>query len=94
MKHETKTAIIEVLKSFARFMYFGALALVSTFLVSLTTNADLLNSMWTVPYLNVTLPVGAYIVLAIGVAVKGLDRYINQNKSINSNGIAPNFLQK
>lgn len=81
-----RKALIEVGKSFLRFLWFGVLGLVVAFLTSLTTSADLINSTWTV--FNVTVPIGVYIVAGIGFAVKALDRYIHKNPKIELQGLA------
>lgn len=86
-----KKALVELGKSFLRGVWFTVLGFVATFLVSLTTDANLVASTWTVA--SYTLPVGAWLVLGIGFAVKAIDRYIYSSKS-KSNGIAPTFLQK
>ena len=87
-----KQALIELAKSFGRFLWFGLLALVATFLLSLTTNADLLSTTWTVN--GLTMPLGVWIVAAIGFAVKAIDKYVHENKDLETKGLAPGFLQK
>ncbi len=91
MNTYNKKALIELLKSFGRFMWFGAAGLVALFLTSLGTDANLLALTWTVA--GVELPVGVYIVAGIGFAVKAIDLYIHENKNIDSNGLAPKVLQ-
>ena len=79
-------------KSFARFLFFGLLGLVGTFLVSLATSADLLQLTWTVQ--DVVVPVGAWLATAFGFIAKALDLYVRKSDNNDLNGIAPNFLQK
>lgn len=88
-----RKALTEVLKSFLRFMYFGLLGLVGTFLTSLLANPDLQNTVIHIVG-DTYLPVGAIIVAVLTGIVKLIDRYVYANKKIKSNGIAPNFLQK
>lgn len=88
----SKKALIELAKSFGRFIWFTLIGGVVTFLIALAASQDLLSSTWT--FADVTLPVGVYIAAIITFVVKGLDRYINQNKKIDSNGLALPFLQK
>lgn len=87
-----KSALIETGKSFLRFIWFGVLGLVVTFLTSLTTSQDLLNTIWTVG--DVAIPVGVWLVGGIGFAIKALDRYIHQSDNTKLNGLAPNILQR
>lgn len=87
-----KKALVELLKSFARFMYFGGLGLVSTFLVSLATNTDVMNTVWT--FQGFSLQVGSWIVLGAGFVAKAIDLYVKKNKNVPLNGIAPKFLQR
>lgn len=87
-----KKALVELAKTFGRFMWFGLLGLVSTFLVSLAADSNLLQSTWTV--MNVTIPVGVYIVAGIGFLAKAIDRYIHKSRNTDLKGIAPGFLQQ
>lgn len=88
-----KQALIELVKSFGRFLWFGFLGLVVAGLTSLATSVELTSLMWAVPVLDVALPVGTYIVLGVGFVAKAIDRYIHESENTNSNGIAPKFLQ-
>lgn len=85
-----KKALKELVKSFARFMYFGGLGLISAFLIGLASNADLMNTVWT--FQGFSLQVGSWIVLGAGFVAKAIDLYVKKNKNIPLNGIAP-FLQ-
>lgn len=86
-----KKALIELAKSFGRFIWFGLLGLVSTFLVNLVASGDLNDINVVVGGLEVNL---AFIVLAgITGLIKLIDRYRHVNENIDSKGIAPKFLQ-
>jgi Na+-transporting NADH:ubiquinone oxidoreductase subunit NqrE len=87
----TREAIIETIKSFLRFMYFGVLGLIGTFLTSLLANEDLINTVVNIG--GVYLPVGAVIVAVITGVIKLIDRYVHTNKKYERNGIAPKVLQ-
>lgn len=86
-----KKALIELAKSFGRFIWFGLLGLVSTFLVNLVASGDLNDINVVIGGLEVNL---AFIVLAgITGLIKLIDRYRHVNENIDSKGIAPKFLQ-
>lgn len=87
-----KKALIEVGKSFLRFVWFGVLGLVGTFLTNLVASGQLDNIVVDVNGLALNLTV---VVLAIitGI-VKLLDKYVHEARTIEANGIAPSFLQK
>lgn len=91
MKLDTK-ALIEVGKSFLRFMYFGIIALIGTFLTTLVTSPDIVNATLIVGGLS--LNVGTLLVGGIGLLLKAIDRYTKYSKYNDLNGIAPSFLQK
>lgn len=84
-------ALKETVLTFLRGMYFTVLGAVVTFLVSLTADQSLLATKLTIG--DLSLPVGVVIVGAIASIAKLIDRYIHKNENINSNGIAPEFLQ-
>lgn len=88
MKRE---ALIETTKTFLRGVYFTVLGMVGTFLVSLTANTDLINTVINIG--GVFLPVGVVIVTALTALVKLIDRYVHSNQGIERNGIAPKVLQ-
>lgn len=88
-----REALIEVGKSFLRAVWFGIFGVIAAALTNLAADADLLKTVWTLPVVEVALPVGAYIVAGIGFVVKAIDGYIHNNKNIDSKGIAPPFLQ-
>lgn len=87
-----KKALIEVGKSFARFIWFGLLGLVATFLVNLVASGQL-NDINVVIYgQSVNL---SFVVLGLVTGlVKLIDRYKHESTTDPSNGIAPSFLQK
>jgi hypothetical protein len=86
-----KKALIELAKSFGRFIWFGLLGLVSTFLVDLVASGDLNTINVVIGGLEVNL---AFVVLAgITGLIKLIDRYRHVNPNIDSKGIAPKFLQ-
>jgi hypothetical protein len=85
-----KKALIELLKSTGRAVYFGVLGVLSTVLVALAADADLLSLVWTLG--EISLPVGVWIAAGIAGLVKAIDRYIHKSGS-DANGIAPKFLQ-
>lgn len=87
-----KKALIELAKSFARFMWFGILGLVVTFLTGLLTSGQLENVYVHVGdlYINIS-----FVILAVVTGIiKLIDRYRHVSSSTPSNGIAPSFLQK
>lgn len=87
-----KNAIIETLKSFGRFIWFGLLGVIVTALTMLCTSGELSNIVVTFGGVSVNI---AFIVLAIITGIiKMIDGYIHNNDKTESNGIAPNFLQK
>ena len=87
-----KEALIELAKSFGRFMYFGILGLLATFLTNLVTSGALDHV--TVVVLGQNISLSAALVLGIGLLVKAIDRYRHTNPETPSNGIAPTFLQR
>lgn len=87
-----KKALIELAKSFGRFMWFGILGLVVTFLTGLLTSGQLENVYVHVGdlYINIS-----FVILAVVTGIiKLIDRYRHVSSSTPSNGIAPSFLQK
>ena len=84
-------ALKETVKSFLRFLYFGVLGLVGTYLTSLLSSADLQNTVINIG--GTYLPVGVVIVAVITGAIKLIDRYIHKS-TLDLNGIAPSVLQR
>lgn len=86
-------ALLETLKSFARAVYFALLGVVALVLTVITTSPEVAQATITVPLFDITLSVGGLIVAGTGFLAKAIDRYIHKSDN-DSNGIAPNFLQK
>jgi len=87
-----KKALIELAKSFGRFMWFGILGLVVTFLTGLLTSGQLENVYVHVGdlYINIS-----FVILAVVTGlIKLIDRYRHVSENNNTNGIAPKFLQR
>lgn len=82
-----KKAILEVAKSFARFVYFGVLGLVVVFLTSLAAGGSLNNVVITVGGQHIN--AGFLVVAAVAGVAKAIDRYVHANDNISANGIAP-----
>lgn len=87
-----KKALVELLKSTARYIWFGLLGVVVVALTALTTSPEIVSA--TVSVAGMDISIGFVIVAVIGSLVKALDVYIHKNKNIESNGLAPEFLQK
>lgn len=87
----SKQALKELVKSFLRFMYFGVLGLIGTFLTSLLASTDLQNTVISIG--GTYLPVGVVIVAVLTGVVKLIDKYVRASEHNDRNGIAPNFLQ-
>lgn len=85
-------AVKELVKSFLRFLYFGLLGLVGTFITSLAASQDLQNTVINIG--DTYLPVGAVLFAALTGVVKMIDKYVRVSKGNDLNGIAPNFLQR
>ena len=83
---------IELAKSFGRFLFFGLLALVSTFLVNVLSSGALTDV--TLVLFSQSINLGFVIVAIVGFVIKAIDRYVYLNKDLASNGIALPFLQK
>ncbi len=87
-----KKAMKELGKSFLRFMWFGLLGVLVAFLTGLLTSQDIREVTWTVG--ETAVPIGVWIILGIGFAIKALDRYIHKSKNTKLEGLAPPILQK
>lgn len=87
-----RKGLTELAKSFGRFVWFGLLGLVSTFLINLAANPDLAKE--TVTFNGMTFNVGALLVIGIGLAIKAIDRYRHSSTANDSKGLAPGFLQR
>lgn len=87
-----RKALIETLKSIGRGLWFGILGLVVVALTALASSGDVTNVNVTVAGLTVNLSV--IILAVVGFVAKSIDTYIHKNDKIDSNGIAPAFLQR
>lgn len=88
----SKKAIIELLKSLGRFIWFGLLGVIVTALTVLSTSGELSNVMVNLGGLSINI---SFIILAgITGLIKIIDSYIHNNEKTALNGIALSFLQK
>jgi hypothetical protein len=87
-----KKALIEVGKSFLRFVWFGLLALVGTFLTNLVASGQLDNIV--VDFNGLAVNLSVVVLAVITGIIKLLDKYVHESKNIDSNGLAPSILQK
>lgn len=87
-----KKAIVELLKSAGRYVWFALLGVVVVALTALVGAPEVVSATVTIAGMEIS--VGFIIVAIIGSVIKGIDLYIHKNKNIDSNGIAPTFLQK
>lgn len=87
-----RKALIETLKSIGRGLWFGILGLVVVALTALASSGAVNDISVTVGGLTVNLAV--IVVAVVGFIAKTIDTYIHKNPNIDSNGIAPTFLQK
>jgi len=92
MSEANKKAILETLKSIGRGIWFGLLGLIVTGLTALATNG--FGETVGVTLLGQYVDITPFLILVFGLLAKALDRYVYANKNINTNGIAPNFLQR
>lgn len=87
-----RKAIVETLKSIGRAMYFSLLGLVAVALTAFASSGAVTDVTIVVAGLEVNLAV--VILAAVGFVAKTIDIYVRKNTKIESNGIAPEFLQK
>lgn len=80
-------ALTELVKSLLRFVYFGVLGLVVTWLTSLIASGSLNNVVFTVG--NQHINAGFLIVTVVAGLAKLIDRYVHENDNIDANGISP-----
>lgn len=92
MDEVKRKALVETLKSIGRGLWFGVLGLVVVALTALASSGDISNVNVTVAGLTVNLSV--IILAVVGFLAKSIDTYVHKNDHINSNGIAPAFLQR
>ena len=83
-----KKALLETLKSFARFVYFFLLGA----LVTLAATPQVMALTITVA--GMTVPLGSLLAMVLAGLAKLLDRYVRANQNIKAKGIAPGFLQR
>lgn len=92
MDDAKRTALIETLKSIGRGLWFGVLGLIAVALTALATSGAV--SDITVVVAGVSINLSFMILAVVGFVAKTIDTYIHKNDKIQSNGIAPSFLQK
>jgi len=92
MDEVKKNALIETLKSIGRGLWFGILGLVVVALTAFATSGAVTDV--TVVVAGVSINLSFVIIAVVGFVAKTIDTYIHKNDNINSNGIAPGFLQK
>lgn len=92
MDDAKRKALIETLKSIGRGLWFGILGLIVVALTALASSGAVTDVTVVVGGLTVNLAV--VIVAVVGFLAKTIDTYIHKNDNINSNGLAPTFLQK
>jgi len=92
MDDAKRTALIETLKSIGRGLWFGVLGLIAVALTALATSGAV--SDITVVVAGVSINLSFVILAVVGFVAKTIDTYIHKNDNIQSNGIAPSFLQK
>jgi hypothetical protein len=77
----------ETFKTFLRGVYFAVLGMLGTFLASLATDQNLLDTVVTIG--DVYLQVGVVLSAVVAALAKMIDRFIHKNDNINLNGITP-----
>lgn len=92
MDDAKRKALIETLKSIGRGLWFGVLGLIAVALTALATSGAV--SDVTVVVAGVSINLSFVILAVVGFVAKTIDTYIHKNDNIQSNGIAPSFLQK
>lgn len=92
MDNAKKSALIETLKSIGRGLWFGVLGLIAVALTALATSGAV--SDVTIVVAGVSINLSFVILAVVGFVAKTIDTYIHKNDQIDSNGIAPSFLQK
>lgn len=86
-----RKALIETLKSIGRGLWFGLLGLIVVALTAIVTSGQITDMGVSVA--GFTLNLSVIILAVVAYVIKMLDTYIHNNQNINSNGLAPNFLQ-
>ena len=87
-----RKALIETLKSVGRGLWFGVLGLIVVALTALASSGAVADINVVVGGLTINLSI--IIVAVVGFIAKVIDKYIHEDKTLDSNGIAPSFLQK
>ncbi|WP_438980180.1 hypothetical protein [Polynucleobacter sp.] len=87
-----RNALIETLKSVGRGLWFAVLGLIAVALTALATSGAV--SDITIVVAGVSINLSFVILAVVGFVAKTIDTYIHKNDNIQSNGIAPSFLQK
>lgn len=85
-------ALIELLKSTGRAVYFTILGVIAAALVAVSVSPEVL--VMTVTVAGFTFNVGTIIAAGIAFLAKAVDTYVRKNTNIDANGIAPGFLQR
>lgn len=85
-------ARVETLKAIARGVWFAILGVVAAGLVAVASSGAIsdINVQVAGAEVNVTV----VIIAVVGFIAKAIDTYVHKNENLNSNGIAPSFLQK
>lgn len=90
MDKSMSNGIRETLASFGRGLWFVFLGVLVTFLTSLATDQDLINT--TINIGGVYLQVGVALSALVAGLAKLIDRYVHKNDNIELNGITPRDL--
>lgn len=91
LNHYDRKAIEELLKSIGRFLWFGFLGLLAAALTMIVSSGALADV--TITLAGFTVNGGVLVAAGVSFLVKAIDRYIHENKNIDSKGIAPAALQ-
>lgn len=90
-----KKSVIELLKSIGRFLWFGILGIIALILFAIIASPQVAALTVILPiFEGIKVSIGGLVVITVGLIAKAIDLYVRKNQSINSNGIAPTFLQK
>lgn len=92
MQPADKKALVEVVKSLGRFVWFGFLGVIVAALTLVST--DSFGGVIGFSLMGQYIDIAPFVTMLAGFAAKSLDVYIHNNKDIKSNGIAPPFLQR
>lgn len=92
MKLSNQKALIETLKSAARFVWFGLLGLIAAALTTALASGALTNSTLYIGTLQVNMSI--VITVIFSAVIKAIDTYIHNNDTVPIAGLAPAFLQQ